>query len=465
MNKKILTLTVAGVLLAAFLFSNAEVYAINSPEEKVPVITPDRINTLDRVIKISQPNFNVTINGIAIKNKNSAHPIIFRYKNITYIPLDWIDSHWLGLDINMDENNSIIINNTEKVNSFVSWRSDSAEGAIYNLNITKINGIIANKVAINGKEIDNKKETYPVLEYLGDVYIPLTWNLIVNEFGWFYAWDAKTGLTINTGAKGVNTSNLLLQTQVLSKINEFTYNKSAYIIAEVKSFETNEVFKVDLQKDTAGILEHLNRSIDQFITDSYTNLYFESHSSNNEDNKNPIIIKSADGGHYELDGYYYRYVLEQEYKNKISDIYVSGKSYLDDIHIIGDKVQKDGTFIHDDNIYQALRNAGYFHEQTPEYNICDNLLKFEFLSDRNKVLSFEKTISDGFDESYKIEYETNDRNYLNPKVNTWDKNTYINQPKVSTKKTVVVSFTGGDITQININDGQFEYVMSIKNIK
>jgi len=460
MKKRLLIFLLIGILLVPFLVLNAEVYASSSPGEKVTVITPVKINTLDKIIKISQPNFDVTINGIIINYKNAVHPIIC-YNNIVYFPLDWIYSSWLGLDISMGENDEIIIDNTGKTNSFVSWRRELANDTVDNLEITEINGVITNKVIINGKVIDNTNETYPLLKYSGgEVYIPLTWKWVANEFGWSYAWDAQTGLTIHT-KKDINTSDILLQTQILSEINEFTYKKSAYVNAVVKSLETNESYQINLKKETLGIQERLNRANSQLITDSYTNCYFESQPIADENKKNTAVIEVTDGVNYEVDGYWYRYILEHEYEEKVSDISVNGKSYLDDIHIIADKVQNEGITSQDDNIYQSLRNAGYIHEQTPEYNLCDNLLKFEFLSDRNKVLSFEKTTLYDFNEVYEIKYETNDRNYLNPKVNAWDENTYINQPKVSTKKTAFVTFNEGDISQIIINDGQFEYDMSI----
>lgn len=478
MEKKILIFLFIGILIVPFLVSNTEVYASSAPGEKITVVTPVKIKTLDKMIKISEPNFDVTINGIIVNDINAVHKIIC-YNNIVYFPLDWIYSNWLGFDISMSENDEIIIDNTGEVNSFVSWGKQLADGVVDNLGIREIDGIISNEVIINGKVIDNTNEIYPLLKYFGgEVYFPLTWKWVVNEFGWSYVWDAQTGLTIHT-KKDINTSDILLQTQILSEINELTYKKSAYVNAVVKSLETNESYYINLKKETLGIQEGLNRANFQLITDSYTNCYFESqpiadensrntiadeNSRNTIDdkkNRNTIVVEGRDGVKYGVDGYRYRYTLEHEYKEKVSDISVNGKSYLDDIHIIAYKVENKGILSQENNIYQFLRNAGYIHEETPEYNLCDNLLKFEFLSGRNKVISFEKTMLYGSDEVYKIEYETNDRNYLNLKVNTWDENTYINQPKISTKKTAFVILKKGDISQIIINDGKFEYDMSI----
>ena len=64
--------------------------------------------------------------------------------------------------------------------------------------------------------------------------------------------------------------------------------------------------------------------------------------------------------------------------------------------------------------------------------------------------------------SYQIEYETYDRNYLNPGVNVWSDKTYLNQPKVTEEKRAIVSYQGGKLKQVMIEDGRFEYDLSIQ---
>lgn len=45
---------------------------------------------------------------------------------------------------------------------------------------------------------ENKKETYPVLNYRGITYLPLTWNFAVAKFDWNYTFDSRTGLCIDS---------------------------------------------------------------------------------------------------------------------------------------------------------------------------------------------------------------------------------------------------------------------------
>ena len=51
-------------------------------------------------------------------------------------------------------------------------------------------------ITVNGKSIDNSKEEYPLLVFRDVTYFPLTWRFAVDEFGWNYTFDGKTGLNI-----------------------------------------------------------------------------------------------------------------------------------------------------------------------------------------------------------------------------------------------------------------------------
>lgn len=51
-------------------------------------------------------------------------------------------------------------------------------------------------ISINGKNIDNQKEEYPLLSFRDITYFPMTWEFGVDEFGWDYHFDSKNGLVI-----------------------------------------------------------------------------------------------------------------------------------------------------------------------------------------------------------------------------------------------------------------------------
>ena len=56
------------------------------------------------------------------------------------------------------------------------------------------------KISVNGAQINNKEEKYPIFNYNGITYFPLTWAYAVDSFGWSYQWDAVNGLRIDTSS-------------------------------------------------------------------------------------------------------------------------------------------------------------------------------------------------------------------------------------------------------------------------
>lgn len=110
---------VSSILFLLYLTPNAEAFASGSQDETVTNYLK-RIHRLDDLITVSHPAFDVSINGEVISDKSATHPIIC-YNDIVYIPLDWVYCNWLGIDICMGENNEIIIDHSDKENSFVTW--------------------------------------------------------------------------------------------------------------------------------------------------------------------------------------------------------------------------------------------------------------------------------------------------------------------------------------------------------
>lgn len=53
-------------------------------------------------------------------------------------------------------------------------------------------------IYINGQRIDNSREAYPLLNFRGITYFPLTWRFVVDEFGWDETWSDETGYFLCT---------------------------------------------------------------------------------------------------------------------------------------------------------------------------------------------------------------------------------------------------------------------------
>ncbi|MCR4600759.1 MAG: hypothetical protein K5767_03345, partial [Clostridia bacterium] len=151
-------------------------------------------------VSVSLPTFDVTLNGTKIESAYDQYPLIV-YKDITYFPMTYHGSRFMHLKANWYEVDILpgVL--------FVGYSNQSeSEWTPYITNAkNKITGtaVVSNaRIAVNTLDdnlfIDNEEEIYPVLNFRGVTYFPLTWRFAKEEFGWDYSFDAKTGLTINS---------------------------------------------------------------------------------------------------------------------------------------------------------------------------------------------------------------------------------------------------------------------------
>lgn len=131
-------------------------------------------------VEIDIINFPVTINGEEIDNMHSDYPLI-SYKSITYFPMTWDYSRSLGLETTWTVEYGLFIKSIEtRAKMKQSLNSN-------NMNVkSKIANLPNFDIYINGINLDNSKETYPILTYRSITYFPLTWKFAVETFGWNY---------------------------------------------------------------------------------------------------------------------------------------------------------------------------------------------------------------------------------------------------------------------------------------
>lgn len=142
-------------------------------------------------IKITIPNFNVSINNNKIDVKNSQYPPIV-YKDITYFPMTYYDMRLLGVETDWKgDKEGLFIEKSSINGSYVPVLNEQNSKNYY--------ATISNfPITINNKKIDNSKEEYPLLNFRDVTYFPLTWKFAVDEFGWKYNFDSKNGLVITS---------------------------------------------------------------------------------------------------------------------------------------------------------------------------------------------------------------------------------------------------------------------------
>lgn len=142
-------------------------------------------------VRVSLPTFKVSLNGVNIENSYRLYPLIV-YNDITYFPMTYFDSRFMGLESIWDLSTGLKI-----IKTGANWNYEKYESTVKNSS-TYYAQIAQFKIAVNGKTIDNSKEEYPLLLFRNITYFPLTWRFAVEEFGWKYTFNQNDGLVINS---------------------------------------------------------------------------------------------------------------------------------------------------------------------------------------------------------------------------------------------------------------------------
>lgn len=135
----------------------------------------------------------VTLNGQVIDNKNAKYPLL-TYSNITYFPMTYHLSRFMGVSTDWNGGSKTLdITAGGARTAYVAETGKKQSGSV---SVT----LPSYKISVNGAQINNKEEKYPIFNYNGITYFPLTWAYAVDSFGWSYQWDAVNGLRIDTSS-------------------------------------------------------------------------------------------------------------------------------------------------------------------------------------------------------------------------------------------------------------------------
>ena len=145
--------------------------------------------------RVSFPNFPITVNGTEIQWGDRQYPLIV-HKDITYFPMTYYDCRFLGLVTEWDTDTKTLSISKENISG--AYRDYEYLGV--NGKESMVNACLFN-IVVNGKEVDNYTEEYPLLTFRDVTYFPLTWRFCVDEFGWEYSFDNEKGLVITSNNK------------------------------------------------------------------------------------------------------------------------------------------------------------------------------------------------------------------------------------------------------------------------
>lgn len=110
----------------------------------------------------------VTLNGQVIDNKNAKYPLL-TYSNITYFPMTYQLSRFMG--VGTDWNNAAKSLNITAGGAQNAYVAETGKAQCGSVAVTPA----SYKISVNGAQINNKEEKYPIFNYNGITYFPLTW--------------------------------------------------------------------------------------------------------------------------------------------------------------------------------------------------------------------------------------------------------------------------------------------------
>jgi len=154
-------------------------------------------------VPVTLPAFKVSLNGVEIDNSRISYPLLV-YKDITYFPMTYYDSRFLGLESSWDAQRGLAVAKIGATWDYHPYWSNSPNRRAYTAEAASF------PITVNGQQVDNRSEEYPLLLFRNVTYFPLTWRFAVDEFGWKYSFNPDGGLAIDSVAAGMIAGQLTL---------------------------------------------------------------------------------------------------------------------------------------------------------------------------------------------------------------------------------------------------------------
>ncbi|MBQ7667860.1 MAG: hypothetical protein IJS47_00840 [Clostridia bacterium] len=143
-------------------------------------------------VNVKIPSFKTTINEFVFDNEKELYPLVV-YKDITYFPMTYSLCQNVGLVISWDRIDGLYIANYAGNNEeYKSYAGSNKKDTIYKATIARY------PIIINGLQIDNDEEEFPVLNFRDITYFPLTWRFANDEYGWQISYSKEKGLVVDT---------------------------------------------------------------------------------------------------------------------------------------------------------------------------------------------------------------------------------------------------------------------------
>lgn len=136
------------------------------------------------------PDYQIVIDDSSVYYADSIYPFL-NYKGITYLPMTYEYSRAMNLTTGWLKGSAFM----------VAYQPSDEALPLYETTTNKKYNIAdiptGYNVYVNAKKVDNETAEYPILNFRGITYFPLTWEYVFEEFGWDLSFEENV-LRINT---------------------------------------------------------------------------------------------------------------------------------------------------------------------------------------------------------------------------------------------------------------------------
>ena len=140
-------------------------------------------------IKVKIAPFYTEIQGMSVDNRYVEYPLI-TYKDITYFPMTYDLCARLGLVSGFDSEKGLFI--TREYINYYNENPNFFGGDALNYYNKLYDAVIPTyPIYLNGIYIDNQKEEFPLINFRGITYFPMTWRFAYEELNFDIEWSEE----------------------------------------------------------------------------------------------------------------------------------------------------------------------------------------------------------------------------------------------------------------------------------
>jgi len=223
-------------------------------------------------VNVSIPTFDVNVNDVQYNSSYSAYPFLI-YNDITYMPMTYDFATFMGINITFNMGVNEVYHKEEMILHIGNGERTASELGQYlkkEKNKESYKAVIPDYhtyISFEEVEYDNSS-LYPVLNFNGVTYLPLTWDVMHTLLDWDYSFDHDRGLVINsTEAVRPNGMNRKLFNRMATSTNEYVLGEHCYLSYDIDIYYAGNILWVsgdekkeyDLTEQLKGKINYLNR--------------------------------------------------------------------------------------------------------------------------------------------------------------------------------------------------------------